>query len=739
MNLISKRNTKLIVIVSSIVSLSLVIFIAFSANYYLTKMSQNNTELYNAYQVSELMKSFRSNLIQQDNKLKGYQITGDGKFMEQYKLKETEIKTNLKSMELYFEGKPLEIKFEQLKELTYKKLMEGKSLGQSKQLAGFQGEAYTDVMESRTIDEIHPVIDEINSELSRSTRILLENSVDYLTVSKKFTLLEVALGILVALAGVIILFRDINVRNELETELRKAKKQAEDIAIAKEQFMANMSHEIRTPMNAILGFSNLLGKTRLNREQEEYLQAISSSGSNLLNIINDILDFSKIEAGKLSIEKISFPIDSVIRSLQIMFYPKASEKNIEFEIKREASIPGHLYGDPTRLTQILTNLINNAVKFTSTGKVTLSCELKSIEHDVANIVFRVKDTGIGIPSTKLQSIFERFDQGNKETTRVFGGTGLGLAIVKSLVEMQNGDIYVKSKEGQGSEFVVTISYPVSYETFDNTATGGKRFDPLAQGDRCVLLVEDHALNQRLAYNYLNSYGLEVEVASNGLEALDKLKTRSFDLVLMDIQMPLLDGYHTTEKLRKELGLTLPVIAMTAHILPGEKEKCMSYGMTDYISKPFKEHELYTILNLYLSRSANTNPSAKEVKTETGREQEVVVNLDDLYEMARGNQEFIREMISIFLEQNPEDIKALTLAGQQGDYNAIRAIAHGMKTSVGFMGMKPLLAPLNSIEGLAEKKESLSEIRQLIGTLALSCNKACEELKIEYNKTHVASL
>ncbi|MCC6371059.1 MAG: hypothetical protein IT236_08655, partial [Bacteroidia bacterium] len=454
----NKISTKLIVTLSSLLSIGLVIFIAITANYYITRMSENNNSLYKAYRVSESVKAFRAGVIALDGNQKRYMLTGNARNLEQYQLAETEIKTQLKSMEKYFEDKPEENLFERLKDQTYKKLAEAKELKQNLN----PGESLTNG-NSNTLEEINQTIEEVNNVLSAHTQKLINNSVQYLNVSKKWNLLEIALGIIVALAGVIILFRDINLRNQLENELRNAKKQAEENAILKEQFMANVSHEIRTPMNAILGFSELLGNTPLDKKQIDYLHAISSSSSNLLNIINDILDFSKIEAGKLQIEKIPFNLNQSLSALKVLFSERAAEKGISFKIICEETLPVQLFGDPTRLNQILVNLIGNAIKFTQQGEVSLHCELKSLEHEIAKIVFKVKDSGIGIAEDKLSAIFERFNQGNKETTRKFGGTGLGLAIVKSLVEIQNGDIQVKSKEGQGSEFVVTLSYPLSYE------------------------------------------------------------------------------------------------------------------------------------------------------------------------------------------------------------------------------------------------------------------------------------
>lgn len=724
--------TKLIIIISSLISICLVVFIAINANYYITRMSRNNAELYSAYRISELLKSFRSNITILDNKQKGYIITGDGKFLEEYKLKETETKVYLKNMEKYFSGKAEEEAFYKLKDLTYKKLSEAKDLSQGNNLAGFK--ARTDDNEEvngNTVDEIKFVIEDINGSLNKKTQILLDNSIEYVKISKNWSFLEVAIGIIAALAALIILFRDINVRNKLENELRIAKRQADDNALTKEQFMANMSHEIRTPMNAILGFSNLLQKTRLDNAQTEYLSAIKTSGSNLLSIINDILDFSKIEAGKLHIEKISFDLLGLLDSLKIMFAEKAKEKEIGFEVAVDEQLPQFVFGDPTRLTQILVNLTNNAIKFTSKGNVKLSCEFKSLEQDVVQLVFRIKDTGIGIPADKVGDVFERFNQGNKETTRNYGGTGLGLAIVKNLVEVQNGEISLKSKEGVGTEFSITIGYPISYEnTYSELNINQLHLPKISNGQLRVLLAEDNALNQKLAANYLKSFGMEVDVAENGQIALDYLQQRHYDIILMDIQMPVLDGYSAAVKIRSELHLDTPVIAMTAHIMSGEREKCISFGMNDYISKPFKEADLHAVIIKYIGHSQTTDtnkPDHLNHQKTAMNDTPKVVNLKDLYDLARGNNSFIKEMIDIFLEQNPIDLSHIERAIPVQDFAAIRAASHKMKTSLGFMGMKPLLTPLSEMEMLAENKQDLPRITAIYNEIRSNCEAATHEL------------
>ncbi len=737
-----KAYTKTIIIVSSLISICLVLFIAFSANYYISRMSKNNTELYSAYRISELMKSFKSNIIVLENKQRGYIVTGDGKFLEAYKLKESETKTYLKSMEKYFLGKPEEEAFYKLKELTYKKLMEAKDLNSSMNVIGVPSQTNNQEASGiNTMTEITNTVDEINESLSGTTKTLLDNSVEYVSASKNWSYLEISLGILTALAAVIILVADINTRNKLENELRIAKKLADENAVMKEQFMANMSHEIRTPMNSILGFSDLLEKTTLNKTQTEYLMAVKTSGSNLLNIINDILDFSKIEAGKLNIEKISFNLIDLLDSLRVMFTPKASEKHINFSIVIDEKTPTYVFGDPTRLLQILINLTNNAIKFTQFGEVKLSCEIKSIEHDIVQFVFKVKDTGIGIPADKVGGIFERFNQGNTETTRKYGGNGLGLAIVKQLVEIQNGDISIKSKEGVGSEFIVKISYPISYENKIIEAENKNKDLKISSNKTLhVLLAEDHILNQKLATAYLTGFGLKVDLAENGLEAVEKLKTKHYDLVLMDIQMPILDGYNASKKIREELNIKVPIIAMTAHIMANEKEKCLSYGMTDYLSKPFKEIDLYNLLNAYLGDKNVINSAIESSYTEAQQsslqddtKKYTVISVEHLHSLSRGNTTFIKEIIHLFLEQNPIEINDVEKAIEHKDYAVISSVSHKMKTSVGFIGIEQLLQPLNQLEKLAINQGNANDILGIFKNVKTTCHKASMELRLFLNE------
>jgi len=397
-----------------------------------------------------------------------------------------------------------------------------------------------------------------------------------------------------------ILFHDINKREKLEKELVLTKKKAEDAAVIKEQFMANMSHEIRTPMNAIIGFNQRLNKTKLNDEQKEYVSAVQSSGENLLSIINDILDFSKIEAGMVRIEQIRFNLQGLLHSVCTMFFTQAKEKKVQLQLHLSEKVPELVMGDPTRLTQILINLIGNALKFTHEGNVDISVDLLNEDLQNATIQFKVKDTGIGIPQEKVSEIFERFTQAKSDTSRIYGGTGLGLSIVKKLVELQSGKITVESKKDQGALFKFIIPYKKAPDM-----PSEKKINPvpiykeIINNKIKILIVEDNLLNQKLAGFMLNDWGFSYDICSNGKLAIEKLKQNVYNLILMDIQMPEMNGYEATEFIREKLMMDIAIIAMTAHALPGEKDKCLSYGMTDYISKPIRETDLHNLITKYI--------------------------------------------------------------------------------------------------------------------------------------------
>ena len=411
--------------------------------------------------------------------------------------------------------------------------------------------------------------------------------------------------------GVVVVARDITEQKRIATELteakifaelatktaEKAKLKAENATIiaenavkAKQQFLSNMSHEIRTPMNAIIGFTKVLLKTDLSAKQKEYLSAIKMSGDALIVLINDILDLAKVDAGKMTFEATPFKMAQSISAMLHMFETKIKEKNLELSIEYDDRIPDVLVGDPVRLHQIILNLLSNAVKFTTKGHIIVKVSLLKEDEEKVTIEFTISDTGIGITNDKLEKIFENFQQSSSDTARLFGGTGLGLAIVKQLVEAQHGTISVTSKIDEGSAFKFILNFLKTNEVAESDAEIVE-LDTEIKNIK-VLVVEDIPINQLLMKTILDDFRFEHDIAANGEIAIEKLQSKSFDIVLMDLQMPIMNGFETTIYIRDKIKSKIPIIALTADVTTVDLAKCKSVGMNDYIAKPIDERVLY---------------------------------------------------------------------------------------------------------------------------------------------------
>ncbi|GAB3256720.1 hypothetical protein GCM10027347_18700 [Larkinella harenae] len=501
---------------------------------------------------------------------------------------------------------------------------------------------------------------------------------------------------------------DITERKQLEQELAQAKQVAEDARHTEKQFLANMSHEIRTPLNAILGFSNLLDSTALSSEQKEFVDYIRTAGKNLLTIVNDILDISKIEAGMLPLESIPFSITSLVDSIRTMLDSTASDKSLYLTVVTDPDLPPVVLGDPTRLTQILLNLLSNAIKFTKQGGVTVLIENREQGDEFAQIRFTVEDTGIGMEKEILPHIFERFRQASDFTTRYYGGTGLGLNIVKSLAEMQGGWVNVESNLGEGSTFTLEIPYKLAPHQADHEIELEVDKSTAEAREVSILVVEDNVMNQKLALQVLSRLGYTAQVAENGQKALDLLQKESVDLILMDIQMPVMDGYTTTYHIRNTLKNAVPVIAMTAHALANEREQCLQAGMNDFIPKPFQIDELQRIMRKYLPTVPTKLPTQKPYMLPKPS-----FTVEPLLDAVGNDMTFAGEMMTLFLHQTPSEIQQLRQCLEEGDLAAIKRLIHTQKAVIQTFGLNEAARLIMNTEALIAEKKPMSEIVPLV--------------------------
>ncbi|MGM9478147.1 response regulator [Pedobacter sp. GSP4] len=517
---------------------------------------------------------------------------------------------------------------------------------------------------------------------------------------------------------------DVSAHKSFEQELITAKKDAERTAGIKAMFLANMSHEIRTPMNAIISMAGLLSKTLLTEEQDYYLQTVQTASKSLLVIIDDILDLSKIDAGKLNLEHIGFSLPMVFTEVMQVITHKAVKRGLELSYLPPTgnAISPVLMGDPYRITQVVLNLMTNAIKFTEKGSVLLTAIVLEDTADFQEIEVLVKDTGIGMDTEFQSRLFDNFSQEYESVTRQYGGTGLGMSISQKLVAQMGGYFKVKSEKNVGSEISFVVKLQKGQAADMPAETRVVHHEDLFAG-RKILIVDDNEMNRLVASTILLSYGPQVIIAENGEIALKMLEDEVYDLILMDIQMPILNGYDTTKALRKK-GYAGAIIALTASAIEGEREKCLAAGMDDYITKPINEELLISMVDNWIQKKAAPLPL---VAPEPNLP---LYNLDGLREISKGREDFVTKMIEMFCGQMPGSLAELNQAHSAGDMQQVSKLAHKLKSTIDHLAIIPLQRTIREIEAVGDENTPAAELDRMIEEVNHVLGQVMAELNAE---------
>ncbi len=711
----------------------LLIFIQYNTSKNISNLITGNEKLLNEFKVGNQLKNLEKDIIAVESKIRGTVTTKDTIHIEGLEKQIQQIETELRQLQKISDDDNSVKYIDELDDMVHEKLKFSHQILDSFKVVGkIAAENVIASQKGRVLtDSITATVHKIDSSRKNLLKIITATNDKSGSKALRFSAVLIALVLISAAAlfwyVINTIRRQILLINELNISEKKEKKAAQ----VKENFMANMSHEIQTPLNAILGFTHLLQRKKVDDETMEYLQTIEKSGESLLNIINDILDFSKIEAGMMRIETAPFSIRTLLHSVTAMFKIKITEKQLQLSTSIDDSLPDMLEGDATRLTQILVNLIGNALKFTQKGKITIHIGNYGRKNNNINVSIVVTDTGIGIEKEKINAVFERFEQADDAVTRKFGGTGLGLSIAKDLVLLQHGTIHAESEPGKGTSIHITIPYKIAVDELKNNLSEKYNISsPTIFNDSRILVAEDNEINQSLIKHLFKEWQIEFDLVTNGKEVLNvlTLNPQKYSLILMDIQMPEMDGYTATKEIRNELKLTMPIIAITAHALAGEREKCFGYGMNEYISKPIKVEQLYNLINQFIQTNKIIDKQ-KGYDLKSDNSSYRYINLAYMKDVSSGNIEYEKKVTRQFIEVISIDLIDIEKAWRHSDVNTLRQLVHNVKTTVSVMGLNEKLDPyLNTMEYVVLTEQSFQEN---ILSITFICDEALKEAKAFY--------
>lgn len=528
------------------------------------------------------------------------------------------------------------------------------------------------------------------------------------------------------LIGSIGIHLDITEKKELEFALQSAKQRAEESSKAKAAFLANMSHEIRTPLNGIIGMIRELARNSLPEKQMRYVDNASIASQHLLSVLNNILDISKIEAGELSLEKHHFKLRDTIKEVKSIVASRAREKGLLLNLDLREIKDVTYMGDSARIRQILLNLIGNAIKFTSQGGVFIECKIRNRMATHHSISITVEDTGIGMEEDYQQKLFKKFSQEDSSTSRKFGGTGLGMAITREIIQLMEGSINVKSKKNEGTFIELAFDLPVG--DADMIERQDREISSTNLRGVNILLVEDNEFNRAVVCHTLNRLNCNISEAEDGEKALALISKQKFDIVLMDLQMPIMDGFETTKVIREELKLNTPIIALTANAFKSELEQCLRIGMNDYVTKPFEEEKLINVI----LKSLHQVPFIEELPVieEAPTVEEKLFNLDKLREFDKGNNGYSNKLLDIFIKQTEISVEQLKAAMGQLDYESLHQIAHKIKPSLATMGISSLHQTIREVELSAKERKNLGTLEGKVNAVVTTLVKVLSQINQE---------